>query len=475
MDLAATLTVVIAGAAITGVVLLRWYHVRHVQAVWGGVATKLGLRPRKERRGLAALFAGPRAPISFAGQYAGFDVSVARHLHKKARVLTVDIDASSDIPSKIGFRRREARAFFGRRASSGALVLGDPAFDASVTVSGPERVVRALADASCRERVLRVFRDARQANVRDGRLSYQAGCRDVPAVIEGLFADGVALAQALCLEPAQVRIRLEANARSGDLAQIRIAALEALSQLRKSRERTRQITLALLDDPDPEVRAQAALRCEAADIDRLLGLAEREREPMVIVSLLGHLSSFAGSRLWPLIRESLRSGHDDMLRAAGEAALATGFTDAAADIARSLDLHFPGAGPETIASLVRALGVFRDSATEPVLVRVLSHEAKEVQRLAAAALAEFGSVAAVEALLERSERLLFDRDTKTALLTAVGRIQARAGVVEIGTLSLAEHSDEIGALSLAQTGAEIGSLSLVSSGAVATDETKANR
>jgi len=223
------------------------------------------------------------------------------------------------------------------------------------------------------------------------------------------------------------------------------------------------------------VRAQAALRCEAADIDRLLGLAEREREPMIIVSLLGHLSSFAGSRLWPLIRESLRSGHDDMLRAAGEAALATGFTDAAADIARSLDLHFPGAGPETIASLVRALGVFRDSATEPVLVRVLSHEAKEVQRLAAAALAEFGSVAAVEALLERSERLLFDRDTKTALLTAVGRIQARAGVVEIGTLSLAEHSDEIGALSLAQTGAEIGSLSLVSSGAVATDETKANR
>ena len=56
-----------------------------------------------------------------------------------------------------------------------------------------------------------------------------------------------------------------------------------------------------------------------------------------------------------------------------------------------------------------------------------------------------------------------------------GRIQARAGVVEIGTLSLAEHSDEVGALSLAQTGAEIGSLSLVSSGAVATDETKANR
>jgi HEAT repeat protein len=293
-------------------------------------------------------------------------------------------------------------------------------------------------------------------------------------VIERLFADGIDLAQALRPERAQVPRRLAANARSSDLAQVRVAALAALSRMRDQQKRTRRTTLVLLDDPDPEVRAQAALRCGAVDLDRLLALTEREHEPTVLVSLLGHLSSFAGPRLWPLIRDTLRSRHDDVLRAAGEAAIVTGFTDAALDIARSLELHFPGGGPETVASLVRALAVFRDSGTEPVLVRVLSHEAKDVQRLAAGALAEFGSVAAVEALLERSERLLFDRETKTALLTAVARIQARLGVVEVGRLSLAEQRDEIGALSLAEPGAEPGALSLVPSSAADAQASKAN-
>jgi len=434
-----------------------WFHLEHLLAEWGAVAKEFGLKPEHEKQGLAAVLRAHRGPLCYTGQYAGFEVRVVRHV----RLISISIEAStsarSGIPVNVGFRKDELDSF-GATAYRSDFAVGDPSFDSSVAVRGSEPVLRALADAPTRAKIRRLFRAAEQAHVMYGCLSYETGYQDVSAEIERLLFNGLDLARALRIEPAQVPSRLAANALSADFSELRIAALDALCKLPEAQERARETTLALLDDPDPEVRARLAVRLGAPDTDRLLALAEREDHPLVRVALLGQLAKFAGARLGPLVRQALRSDQHAVLRAAGRAAAATGLTDVAVEIARSL--KSVSADPETLISLIQALCVLREPATEAALVSVLAHESQDVQRAVANALAEFGSVSSVDALLKRRRWNTF-YDTDRALRAAVARIQSRIGHAEIGALSLAGHAHEIGALSLAKQSDEGGALSLL--------------
>lgn len=450
------LVVVVGGSGAS----FYWFHLEHVLAEWGAVAKEFGLRPQHEKQGMAAILAAHRGPLCYSGQYAGFDVRVTRHVRTISISVQASIGARSGIPASVGFRRRDERDSFGGNAYRSEFVVGDPAFDSRISVRGAEPVLRALADAPTRAKILSLFWAAEQAYIMYGGLCYETEYSDVSTAIERLLVGGIELARALRMEHAQVPSQLVANARSADLAEIRIAALEALSKLPDAQERARETTLALLDDPNPAVRARIAVRLGAADIDRLLARAERERNPRVLVALLGHLAKFAGARLRPLILEALRSNDNAVLRAAGGAAAATGLSDVAVEIARSFESRLVRADPATLVSLIRALLVLREPATEPALVRFLAHESRDVQRAVADALAEFGSASSVEALLERRQWNTY-YDTDIALRTAVARIQARIGGARIGALSLAQHGDETGALSLVTQGDEGGALSLL--------------
>jgi HEAT repeat protein len=390
---------------------------------------------------------------------------------RKTRMI-VCIDGPAPVTNFIGLRgedgaplRRNGSKHLGPAAkgnAEGGLLVGDPAFDSIYCVAGPPALLLALLDGPCRAQLVTV-RLRGGATLQQGQLSYRVPCGDQADAVWHGIEQATLLARALRIKESEIPDRLARNARGKDLPQVRVRNLEALAKLPECKDRASALALKLLRDPSPEMRLEVALRLGAKELEPLLALAARERDKDVRVALLAHLTKFAGQRLWPTLEQALRSRHEAVQRAAAEAACATGYTELAPRIARKIARQLTTASNETLVALTGALRLLREPTTEGVLVQLLEHDSRDVQRAAAVALGEFGSVAAVEPLLECSARIHLGGDTKQAALRAVARIQSRLDHVELGALALAEPAEQAGALSLADENAYDGAVSLVDS------------
>jgi HEAT repeat protein len=130
----------------------------------------------------------------------------------------------------------------------------------------------------------------------------------------------------------------------------------------------------------------------------------------------------------------------------------------------ALASRIAGDGASSDASIAeavaRALGKLAQRESEPVVMKLIEHEANEVRVAAAQALAAFGTVAAVEPLLAQTSGVLKDATLKRAALQAISSIQSRLGPVEMGRLSLLEPAPLEGALSIAEEATGAGALSM---------------
>jgi HEAT repeat protein len=106
--------------------------------------------------------------------------------------------------------------------------------------------------------------------------------------------------------------------------------------------------------------------------------------------------------------------------------------------------------------VVAALAQIGDAASEPALLRwLVATDSVPMKIGVARALAQVGTVAAVEPLLPLTKGLLSDGDLKRTARAAIDTIQARLGDVEAGRLSISELARQDGALSLATEGGEL--------------------
>ncbi len=199
-----------------------------------------------------------------------------------------------------------------------------------------------------------------------------------------------------------------------------------------------------LKHSDAELRRLALRGLGPESIDPLLEMVAKDREPQLRAEALTHLAAFAGERLWPVLAGALRSEHQEVRRAAVEAA---GRTHDLASVPPLLALA-TDADPATVQAVAEALGKLGDPQAGPTLLRLLGHDSIEVRRAAVTALGLAGTIAAVEPLLGVSEGMLADGELQQAAREAVARIQSRLGNAEAGRLSLSEHEQRSGALSL---------------------------
>jgi hypothetical protein len=396
-----------------------------------------------------------------SGEYAGFFITVRRYSAKDGVFARVHVDAEGRIPSSISLTRESGYSFVHKLVAEPEIRLGERVFDAELFVTGPERLIRAVLDAPCREQVLALFLGATDAKVADGFLSFSVKHADNPERLASRIQQGIDVAEALSVAEAEVLPRLVEDILSDDQLEVRLRNLEFLLRGSRGQDFVHRMLVDLLCDPQPEMRRAALLGLGKGDIESLLAVADKERDPRVRIALLGHLAAFAGPRLWPAIKDALRCRDEGVQRAAADAARVTKYTALAPRISRKIARQFATADAPTLVSLVDALAALRDPSTEPTLITLLQHDSRDVLRASAAALGEFGTVIAVEPLLACSERLLLAGDTKRAVLAAVGRIQSRLGEAAIGGLSLVASDTKVGALSLSAEAPPEGAVSKV--------------
>jgi len=152
------------------------------------------------------------------------------------------------------------------------------------------------------------------------------------------------------------------------------------------------------------------------------------------------------------ISEALESGAE-MTKCVAVAAIGKARDAVFLDLLAELSEHVGDPVAETIADALASLG---DARAEPALLRLLRSGSGSVQRAAAAALGEVGTVRAVESLYALTGQMLPGALEATAR-EAIARIQARIRNAEAGRLSVHAEGPAEGGVSIAR---EEGGLSL---------------
>src|SRR5262245_250464 len=150
--------------------------------------------------------------------------------------------------------------------------VGDAALDGVVSLMGPPALVRAMLDKPAREALLALARSPSRPGslrVRDGELRIDVGERDSARSVASL-----ALAAAVRLQaPADVPVRLLANAREDDDAAVRLKSLRTLVREFPDHAATAAALQAACGDGDGDVRLAAARALGADGRPVLLALA----------------------------------------------------------------------------------------------------------------------------------------------------------------------------------------------------------
>lgn len=365
------------------------------------------------------------------------------------------------VPASLSVRRDQATRLLGLRLGGPDVALGDASFDELVELPQLDAEACAALSHPARQLLLRFVQHG--GEVRQGILWCQLDGaaeheRDSLLVMLQFLAQ---LGRALAVNRANVHQRLSENALRdpSPTARWRNLRFLAAAQTQAPPQLLAATAHALLGDASGAVRTLAArqlgtsgfavLRAEASDaqahhelrLAALQGLAEQgapELEALLAEHLarpgppelvVGVLAIVAEQRRQPLLELTTRWTESDSERVRRAAAAALG----------------------------------KLSGAEPALLRLLADPSPTVQQAAVEALAEAGSVRAVEPLLPLS-RGLVPGALRNAARAAIAQIQARLGNVEGGRVSLAGQQELLlaGAVDLADVSVAVrtGELSL---------------
>jgi hypothetical protein len=355
-----------------------------------------------------------------------------------------------------------------KRRGAREIEIGDPRFDVTFYIGGtPARVLAAL-DHDTRRRLLRlqtrleprgrlvVVNGELQAEVR-----HEASEKLEPVVrdVLGLLLE-TARELPTGVDPAR---GLGRNVREDPEDAVRASNLMTLLREYPNDEVTRQVLDEARRDPSAELRLRAGIALGAEGASVLWQLVD---DPATGDSCAAR----ALSALRPLGLEKAKALLDHALRArrveTGRVCLGAIAREGAGGVEILAKVLNVEDGPLAVAAAA-ALGASGTSAAETPLLAALRRGNVELRTAAAEALALVGGIEAIAALKEAADRFS-DPRFRSAARQAVAKIQARAGGVAPGQLSVA--ATETGQVSIAEgesgrisfAGSEAGRVSLKS-------------
>jgi hypothetical protein len=321
----------------------------------------------------------------------------------------------------------------------GNILTGDRYFDEQVEIGGSELVALAVLDRRTRQLVLNDVVGCGATIDNGGIFFLKHGLSDVEAAVPQLLK----LARRLVLDEHETATRLARNAATDTSAEVRLRNLSLLQQHFRGSEELRSANLQALAGTG-ELRLSAAIDMGREGLDTVCKIALSEREQSRLrVRAVEHLTETAlAEQAAPVLIKLIDIGATEVSRAAiaglGELRHSAAFEQL---VDRLVD-----ADTGTAVVIAGALARIEAAAAEPILIRLLTQESRQVRSAAVNALADIGTRAAVEPLLALTDVLIPSGLSREAE-RAIARIQSRLPEAARGELSLAELSAQDGALS----------------------------
>jgi HEAT repeat protein len=459
--LLAVLSPMAAGAALfAGLMVFERRRVaRRTADAYRIAARSAGLTDvRVSLRGLADASSRLRARAGLAV----LEIDTGLQVGERGQESVITIDGLADISlGKEGFG-----ASVSKRLGASEITVGDPRFDDTLFVRGPEPLARAILDAETRRLTVQVFEgrvevlDADTSRLLEAKVSVGGGVLRVQTVnviasprwlgecLRGLLDVARRLAH-----PADIPGRLITNARADPLPEVRLANLKTLLQELPNLPGTGRALRAAMNDPDPAVQLWAATE-----------LGEEGRPVLRQIAANGQVDEHVQARaLWNLGDDLPLDDGLEVLSLAlrerrlpvAEACLAAlgrkGGPQAVDRLAKVLAVE---RGPLAVAA-ARALGATGDPSAEAPLAGELRRTDEGAAVACVEALGRVGTSLAVPRL-RALESATKDDDLRRAAREAVAHIQERLTGATPGQLSLA--TGETGQVSLTED--ETGRVSL---------------
>jgi HEAT repeat protein len=433
---------------------------------WGKAARDAGLSAIEPRHGLLEARSGP------------LEVRIRPYQSEDTAGTRVEIWGPR-LAAGLTLRPEGEGTILGRRDRK-EIEIGDEAFDKGVSVHGPTALALALLDSDIRRAVASLMRGRLDLPGHrpfwvSGRFEHGVLRIDLPEVVRprqshygaaelfparepqvesrqslpAVLRASLDLAGRLAL-PQHLAERLASNLKAEPEGGVRRRTLAVLLREFPEAAATEAAARASLEDPDADVRLQAAVALGKDGHDVLLRLAGGEGAADATnaraVAALGASLTLAEAQ--DLLRRALRTRRLLTAKACLSLLGRLGGAEAAQTLAKVLLVEKHELGE----AAAQALAATADPAAEAALLRALAEGPTEVKRAAAAALGQVGTRDSVLPL-RSAER---DGELRSAARQAIAEIHSRLAGAEQGQLSLAEG--EAGRLSLAE--GETGRLSL---------------
>lgn len=462
MEVAAVLLLVLFGVASYGLHKIGERNVR----TWQSVARELGLHFEgdESERTLQGELDGVSVRASYRRQLRAVQPPALPQLGESPHLreqVTFHGAENGIIPARLVVRRDEATRLLGLRLGGRDMAIGDAAFDELVEL--PELDAESCAALSHRARQLLQRFLKHGGEVRQGVLWCQldGGAEHERDSLLAMLQFLAQLGSALAVTRATLPQRLSENAVRDPDPGVRWRNLRFLAapDTQTPPQLLTATAHALLGDPSGAVRTLAARQLGAQGFAVLQAEARSEQAHHELrLAALQALAEQHAPDLEPLLAE--------LLAPPQAAELVAGALGIVAQQRRQALLAHVTRWAEGDTESVRraaAAALGKLAGSEPVLLRLLQDPSPSVQQATVEALAEAGSVRAVEPLLPLS-RGLVPGALRSAARAAIAQIQARLGNVEGGRVSLADQQEQLlaGAVDLADVSVAVraGELSL---------------
>jgi len=404
---------------------------------WEKIGNELGLRT------------GGIFEDELTGSIEGFPIRVKEHKES----IEVILHGRNAFPNSI---RLNGEGVLRNMLSGTDIEIGCPRFDARTHVSSysnqSETMTAALLDAQTRNGVSRVVVSG-GAKVQGGEISINTklDVDQVASVVQSF----VRLAQHLRMEKSEIPARLAANALQDPVAAVQLHNLSLLLQFYGNKREAVETCRRVLQFPEPAMRLVAAIHLGQEGIPLVRKIARSRRASAdVRVKALRHLLSNDEPARVIEIATDLLEDQPPMVRRVAIQCL--GRLQHAPSLDALTSLFDNTSDAATALEVITALRRIGDPAAEGALMRALGRRSDRVKTAAIEALAELGTVRAVEPLHALAGKRKFKRIARAA----IDAIQSRLGKVEAGRLSLAPTIDPEGGLSVVGDPEKAGGLSL---------------
>ena len=369
------------------------------------------------------------------------DIHVEGAGKKRTTYTRMVINSRGKIYHDLSIKRETLGTRVGKKISGEDVLTHDKKFDDAIHIRGQVLHVAAMMSQEVRALVLR-FVLHRGVTLRNGEVVWLGGGKVSEERLEEMLEVLREIAQSAQITPTLYPARLRAIVETDQALGVRRNALSFMaSRLSQKNADVRAAFQIALEDSEPELRLIAAKQLGVGGNKTLEALVQdREVEDKIraeaLALVINDLSTEHGAAL---LKVCLETGEPLLLGAAFQAIERSTIRGLGPRLVAFID-GASGRDASVVAGAIRALGCVGAPDVEATLVRLLEHKNTDVQLVTMQALAQLGSIAAVEPLMAMSSGLTRPTLVKQVARGAIVKIQSRSAHAGAGHLSLAENN-----------------------------------